>query len=124
MKFGKNNDNFDFDENEASEQPSFFGGISDLVSLAEARLIDAWALINGYKVQSIDIENGYLQQPWNLPYKHYIKIPKNLWKYLPAHLKPTGINEPIWEMKKCIYGHPKSGELFIEGVVRLLIANG
>ena len=122
---GQNSDNtIDDNDNKNHEQPSFIGGISDLVSLAEARLIDAWALINGYKVQSIDIENGYLQQPWNLPHKHYIKIPKDLWKYLPENLKPTGIREPIWEMKKCIYGHPKSGELFIEGVVKLLIANG
>ena len=107
-------------DKQAENAATFFG--ADLAALEEARMIDIWSLVCGYKTESIDIENGYLQQPWNTSKAppHFVKIPASLWKYLPAELHPDGLVDPVWPMLVCVYGHPLSGNFFIEGVLSLL----
>ena len=116
------------DSNTDSEN-SIFGnlGLNDLAALEEARLADAWALINDFVCESIDVENGYLHEKFDsekVGHEHYVKIPKNLHKYLPENLKPKNLVNPVWKMFKFVYGHPLSGSLFILGVVTLLTNAG
>ena len=107
-------------------------GINDIAALEEARLCEAWSLICGYSCQQIDVENGYLQEKWDVKqigYQHYIRIPAHLWALLPSHLQPRTadgrkLHDPVWPMLTCIYGHPLSGSLFISGLLSLLMSIG
>ena len=117
-------------QNNTSEDAS--PGINDIAALEEARLCEAWSLICGYSCEQIDVENGYLQEPWDVAkigYQHYIRIPAHLWKFLPPHLQPRTadgrkLHDPVWPMLTCIYGHPISGSLFISGLLSLLMSIG
>ena len=102
-------------------------GMNDIAALEESRIVDAWGLLNDYEIQSVDAENGYLNERFpsdKLGHKHFVVIPHSLWHLLPDHLQPKGLKSPIFEMLTCIYGHPLSGSFFIEGVLQLLLANG
>jgi len=106
--------------------PSPWGDLSSqLAALQEGRLVDAWALIHRLELQSVDIENAYLNVPWpaHLP-AHFLHIPKDVWSFFPPALQPTGVQAPLWRMQKCIYGHPASGHIFVESVLQLLRENG
>jgi hypothetical protein len=73
---------------------------SSLGALEEGRLVDLWALVHGYALQSVDIENAYIQEPWPDGFKpHYLIIPKSLWCFLPTEFVPgAGCVEPHWPM--------------------------
>ena len=119
-------------ENQTSNGDDASPGINDIAALEEARLCEAWSLICGYRCEQIDVENGYLQEPWDVAkigYQHYIRIPAHLWKLLPPHLHPRSadgrkLHDPVWPMLTCIYGHPLSGSLFISGLLSLLMSIG
>jgi len=99
---------------------------SDLAALEDGRLVDAWALINGYGRQTVDFENGYLQCPWPAGWPvHYLVVPREIWPLLPAQLRPApGMRDPVFPMGSCLYGHPASGHLFTNMVFDFLVARG
>ena len=83
------------DQNEAASESTKVAWSklrSELASLAEARLIDVWAVLNGFSMKSIDFENGYLQKKWPKEWPgHYLVLPKEAWKLLPIEYHPHGI---------------------------------
>ncbi len=99
---------------------------SHLAALQDGRLVDIWAVTNGFPLQSVDIENAYLQEKWPDDYcQHYLAIPKEMWRMLPAELRPPpGMEAPVFPMQRCLYGHPASGHLFINGLLGFLRKNG
>ena len=99
---------------------------SDLAALEEGRLIDLHAAINGFSVESADVESAYIQEPWPDDWpRHYVIIPAELWKFLPEDLRPApGMRNPVWPMKKCIYGHPASGHVFVTSFLSFLEERG
>ena len=113
-------------EADGSDSVAWENMSSQLAALEEGRLVDAYALINGYKIQSVDIEAAYLQQSWPEEWPpHYVTIPKDLWHLLPEELRPrSGTRYPVWKMRKCVYGHPASGHLFVQGTLDHLKAKG
>ena len=120
------------DDNQQSNSDGVSPGINDIAALEEARLCEAWSLICGYSCEQIDVENGYLQELWDVEkigHRHYIRIPAHLWQFLPPHLQPRTadgrkLRDPVWPMLTCIYGHPLSGSLFISGLLSLLMSIG
>ena len=97
-----------------------------LAALEEGRYVDAFALINKYIVEQGDVEAAYLQEEWPAEVApHFLIIPADLWEYLPEHLRPPeGMTRPVFRMKRMIYGHPKSGHVFVHRMAEWLRSKG
>ena len=100
---------------------------TSLAALEEGRLVDAFALINKFRVQSADVEAAYLQESWpdEVP-PHFLSIPREYWSYLPEHLNPErlGVRDPVFRMRRMIYGHPESGHVSVHRMGEFLRGKG
>ncbi len=95
---------------------------SELSSLDESRVVDAYATMFGYRMESVDLESAYLQCEWPADKStHYLQIPKELWRFLPVELQPdSSVVFPVWPMRKACYGHPASGHLWVNKLLSWL----
>ncbi|MDE0892198.1 MAG: hypothetical protein OSB14_08445, partial [Planctomycetota bacterium] len=94
---------------------------SPTLSLQGLRVLIARALLLGRSLLSTDIASAYLQQPWpNDVEPMFCKLPESLVRFLPAHMRPANTGSWLYPMKKCVYGHPRSGGLFIRGWIDTL----
>lgn len=100
---------------------------SPTAGLASSRLVYCWGLLNGYEVQSVDVEAAYLQCKWpdDLP-KHFLILPDEMIVHMSDEQKNAakGMKHPMFEMKTCIYGHERSGKVFVEALIGLLVEHG
>ena len=103
---------------------------SSLASMEESRSIDAFALMRGYKIETVDFEAAYLQSHWPTDTDDqycYVVIPKELWRFLPDKLNPhkhPEVQRPMWRMDRAGYGHPASGHIWCETFRLWLVNNG
>ena len=109
-----------------NSSPAWEDMSTKVAALEEGRLVDVWGAINNFTVQCLDVEAAYLQVPWPDSWpRHFLKIPADLWEYLPAGLRPPPkMRNPVFVMLRCIYGHPASGHVFVQHVRNLLEKNG
>lgn len=87
---------------------------SEVAALEQVRLLDAYATLNKFEIETVDLESAYLQAAWpdGVP-KHYVTIPKHLWHLLPESHQPQHGNDfPVWRMDRAGYGHPASGHIW------------
>ena len=97
-----------------------------LAALEEGRFVDAFALIHRDIVEQGDVEAAYLQEEWpdEVP-PHFLQIPAELFEFLPESLRPPAhMKRPIFRMRKMIYGHPKSGDVFVYRMAEFLRSKG
>lgn len=98
---------------------------SELASLEEGRAVDAWSVLHGYALESVDFECGYLQCAWPPEWPmHYLVIPNELLHFLPESHRPKNIKNPIFPMYRTLYGHPASGHVFVNEVQDFLESKG
>jgi hypothetical protein len=84
------------------------------------------------KLQCLDLASAYINAPWpeTLP-PHYVRLTKEQWEMAPAdirecaeaHRKKSG-EEILLRMKRCLYGHPLSGHIWIEKCLSSLRKRG
>ena len=107
---------------------------SALASMDESRAVDAYAVINGFSIQTVDLEAAYLQADWpwkpelieKQPEKEcFVALPPELVEFLPKELRnPNGYRRPLWRILKPGYGHPASGHLWCDCFRKWLLEKG
>ena len=112
---------------ELAKQPAL--EVGEVAALEEVRAILAWACLNGFPIEQVDLENAYLTAPFvdanGVRYPHFIRLPWSLVKLLPEELRPPpGMADPVFPMMRAGYGHPLSGHIFIAKLKRFLISKG
>jgi len=95
-----------------------FGLQGEVASLEGFRCVLAHALLNEKHVcQAADLTSAYLQADWpaRAP-RHFLTFPQDVVDLLPKHLMPPNGDARgwVWPMKKCLYGHPISGHVWID----------
>lgn len=100
---------------------------SPTAGLASARLVYCWGLLNGFAVQSVDVEAAYLQCKWpeSLP-KHFLILPDEMIVHMTSEQREAAkkMKSPLFEMHTCIYGHERSGKVLVDALIGLLVSNG
>ena len=95
-----------------------FGLQGEVASLEGFRCVLAHALLNEKHVcQAADLTSAYLQAEWPARASmHFLTFPQDVVELLPAHLMPPNGDARgwVWPMKKCLYGHPVSGHVWID----------
>ena len=95
-----------------------FGLQGEVASLEGFRCVLAHALLNEKHVcQAADLTSAYLQAEWpaRAP-THFLTFPQDVVDLLPKHLMPPNGDARgwVWPMRKCLYGHPVSGHVWID----------
>ena len=100
---------------------------SEVAALEEIRTLDAFAVLNGFEIETVDLEAAYMQAIWpkGRP-RHYLKIPVALIKLMPERIrdKALAMDNPLFEMFKAGYGHPASGHIWGEKLSKFLFKTG
>ena len=69
--------------------------------------------------------SAYLQVKWKGK-PHFLRMPKDVVECMSSdeRRRHYGMREPVYEMKRAIYGHQESGKLFIEEFMEHMVKNG
>jgi len=101
---------------------------SSPASLEESRTIDAYAVISGNRIETVDFEAAYLQTHWPSEPERafYIAIPKILWQWFTDQkmMPSPSMKFPLWPVQRAGYGHPASGHLWCNTLVKFLLSCG
>ena len=104
-----------FDEfGRTTPRPDMWHPIS---SLAAARQVQLHALTHGWRCTSTDLSNAYVQVPWSATAAapHYLTIAKDIRAlFPPGPFQGLGMTQPVYRLKRCLYGHPLSGTTFVK----------
>lgn len=104
------------------------GIFGPVTSLSAARAVFSRALIHAdYRCETVDMTNAYIQATWPEELdSHFLKLPADFIKHLPEDYKKkmTGIDDPVFRMERCLYGHPLSGHIWITTLIDFLKSRG
>ena len=109
------------------EDMGLYGSVT---SLEGFRSVLSHSLINEYPCEAADLTNAYLQAEWPPNTEpHFIwgtpefldALPEPLYSQAQEALKN---GTPLFKMQKCLYGHPLSGHIWIETLLRFLKSKG
>ena len=112
------------------------GMYGPVTTLQAARAVFARALIHDFQCQTCDLKSAYLQSVWpdemhedpptsRVP-PHFLVLTPDIIRLLPDELQAEArkCKRPVWRMKRCLYGHPLSGHVWIETFFRWLKRRG
>ena len=112
----------------SGEDLGLFGAVT---SLEGFRSVLTHAAVHDYDLESADLTNAYLHASWpeGTP-SHYVWGTPEFLDALPDALREKTARilasgkTPAFRLKRCLYGHPLSGHIFIESLLRHLRARG
>ena len=107
-----------------------------VTTLESFRSVVAYAGANGYEAETTDLTAAYLQAPWPTEKagRCYAKFTEKDLKEAPESIRKlaaatalaegVGIDDLLWEMQRCLYGHPISGHAWITHFTSFLTRKG
>ena len=110
-----------------------YGSVTTLESF---RSVVAYAGLNEYEAETTDLTAAYLQAPWPKVKagRCYAKFTENDLKEAPAESRKLAqevaakegckVDDLLWEMQRCLYGHPISGHAWITHFTAFLTRRG
>jgi hypothetical protein len=107
-----------------------FGLYGDVASLAAFRAVAFHSTKEGSVLESADVSNAYLNASWPTTQDpHYLKVDKQIYHVLPKEWQKWvdeagGPGQALLPMRKCLYGHPLSGFLWIQQLHNWLLDFG
>lgn len=100
-----------------------------VLSLVGMRLVMGHGLVHKQALQAIDVESAYLQTEWpssgtnvqdvtfcaskDKLEDHFLELARAVRNVLPKEFNGDEFERPVWRMSKCVYGHPRSGPMFV-----------
>ena len=115
------------DHKQVYPSASSTGIFGPVTTLHAARAVFARALLHNYDCETIDLKNAYIQAEWpdNVA-PHFLRLSPEFINHLPESYKKQmdGKAKPLWRMKRCLYGHPLSGHIWINTLVEFLRSKG
>jgi len=94
-----------------------------ITSLEGIRAVICHAIGTNQSLSQADIEAAYLQTPWPEDRNpHYLILDDSAVACLSseAQSRHREMNRPVYKMLRCLYGHPLSGKIFIETLLKEL----
>ena len=108
----------------------------DVTTLEGFRSVIAYAGVRGYATETTDLTAAYLQAPWPVERagRCYARFSSKDLEEAPADIRSLAnataarehceAGDLLWEMQRCLYGHPISGHAWITHFSKFLFRNG